>query len=77
MVSAYRESAKRLHPDRGGDKESFQRLQSAYSQALVPTLSPTTHPYPQLAGGHGTLTPTTHPYPQLAGGHGLVRVRVR
>ena len=55
VVSAYREAAKRLHPDRGGDKESFQRLQSAYSQALVPTLTPTTHPYPQLAGGHGLV----------------------
>ena len=35
VVSAYREAAKRLHPDRGGDKESFQRLQSAYSQVRV------------------------------------------
>ena len=35
VVSAYREAAKRLHPDRGGDKESFQRLQSAYSQVVT------------------------------------------
>ena len=27
LAAAYREAARRLHPDRGGDKASFQRLQ--------------------------------------------------
>ena len=34
LVTAYREAAKKMHPDRGGDKESFQRLQAAYSQIV-------------------------------------------
>ena len=31
---AYKEKAKVLHPDRGGDPESFNRLRSAYDRAL-------------------------------------------
>jgi hypothetical protein len=34
IEAAYREQAKRQHPDVGGDDEQFKRLQSAYRQAL-------------------------------------------
>ena len=30
VISAYREAARRLHPDRGGDEESFRLLSKAY-----------------------------------------------
>ena len=32
LAAAYRDAARRLHPDRGGDKASFQRLQAAYEE---------------------------------------------
>ena len=35
LQAAYREMARRLHPDRGGDKERFQQLQAAYQQVLL------------------------------------------
>jgi hypothetical protein len=34
IEAAYRDQAKRHHPDRGGDDESFKRLQNAYQQVL-------------------------------------------
>ena len=35
LAAAYRDAARRLHPDRGGDKASFQRLQAAYEQVMT------------------------------------------
>jgi hypothetical protein len=34
VASAYKERAKRLHPDAGGDPEDFKSLRAAYEQAL-------------------------------------------
>ncbi|KAL1507881.1 hypothetical protein AB1Y20_007488 [Prymnesium parvum] len=34
LQSHYREAARRLHPDRGGEKVAFQQLQAAYEQIL-------------------------------------------
>lgn len=34
VTSAYKERARRLHPDAGGDPEDFKALRSAYEQAL-------------------------------------------
>jgi hypothetical protein len=34
IKNAYRNLARKLHPDRGGDKEKFQHLQSAYQEIL-------------------------------------------
>ena len=35
LSTAYREAARRTHPDRGGDKVEFQRLQAAYSSIVT------------------------------------------
>ncbi|MEM8946111.1 MAG: hypothetical protein AAGD11_13135 [Planctomycetota bacterium] len=35
VMAAYREKAKELHPDRGGDLEDFLRLQRYFEQALL------------------------------------------
>lgn len=32
LAAAYRDAARRMHPDRGGDKQMFQRLQAAYEE---------------------------------------------
>ena len=32
LAAAYRDAARRMHPDRGGDKVQFQRLQAAYEE---------------------------------------------
>lgn len=34
LMRAYREQVKRLHPDRGGDRKKFLRLQADFEQAL-------------------------------------------
>jgi len=34
VLAAYRQRAKSLHPDRGGDLEKFLRLQQHFEQAL-------------------------------------------
>lgn len=35
VLAAYRRKVKALHPDRGGNREEFLRLQSHFEQALV------------------------------------------
>ncbi len=35
VLAAYREKAKTLHPDRGGDLQQFLRLQKNFDQALT------------------------------------------
>lgn len=40
VIAAYREQAKYLHPDRGGDLQQFLRLQKHFEQALQLINSP-------------------------------------
>ena len=40
LAAAYREAARRTHPDRGGDKVQFQRLQAACQQIPTPASCP-------------------------------------
>jgi hypothetical protein len=35
ILSAYRRKVKRLHPDRGGDRREFLRLQTHFEQAMA------------------------------------------
>jgi len=35
LSAAYRDAARRTHPDRGGTKAEFQRLQAAYSSIVA------------------------------------------
>ncbi len=48
---AYRERVKRVHPDQGGDEESFRTLQEAYATARDHAEGNTRHPEP--AAGFG------------------------
>lgn len=34
ILAAYRRKVKRLHPDRGGDRRAFMRLQAQFEQAM-------------------------------------------
>ena len=44
---AYRDRVKEVHPDRGGDEESFQRVQAAYATASDHADGKTTRPDPR------------------------------